>query len=123
MNDVIKDLELDYIFVHADEDVYARLAQIIWKHSDAYKKVIILMGGFHTLRVRQRLIFKRHGFLNFKDWCVDSGIIALGSVDTAIMAKHYYRNMRLLKESFDALVQYRVDQLTDTYSDIEKDLH
>ena len=66
MNSINKDLELEYIFVHADEDVYARLAQIIWKHSDLYKKVILFMGGFHTLRVRQRLIYKRFGVLDFK---------------------------------------------------------
>ena len=31
--------------------------------------------------------------------------------------------MRLLKESFDALVQYRVDKLTETYSNIENEFH
>eukprot|EP00795_Rhopilema_esculentum_P013857 gene13857-4799_t len=48
--DLMKELEIGHVFAHADEQVYARLAHILWKYPEVYQKVIILMGGFHQLR-------------------------------------------------------------------------
>ena len=69
------------------------------------------MGGFHQLRVRQRLIFKPHAIMGYKEWFMDSGTISPGSVDNAFGGNHYYRCMRLLKEVFDAFVQLRTEIL------------
>ena len=91
INRIITDLELNHLFVHANEEVYARLTHIIWKHGDIYKKIFIIMGGFHQLRVRQKTLFKRHGYLGYKEWFVDAGIIAPGSVERAFSGYHYYR--------------------------------
>ena len=46
LNDIVYDLGLNHIFAHADEDVYSKLVQIIWKHCSQYKNIIVLMGGF-----------------------------------------------------------------------------
>ena len=77
------------------------------------------MGGFHQLRVRQRLIFKRHAIMRYIEWFVDSGTISPGSVDNAFSGNHYYRCMRLLKEAFDALVQSRTEKITNQYVNID----
>lgn len=69
------------------------------------------MGGFHQLRVRQKLLFKRHSCRGYNQWCVDSGIIASGSADQAFEGRHYYRSMRVHKECFDALVQFKVEEI------------
>ncbi len=122
LNYVIQDLGLDFVFAHADEDVYSRLVQIIWKHGDLYKKIIVMMGGFHQLLVRQRLIFKRHGLMGYKDWMVDAGTIAAGSVEKVFKGKHYDRCMRVLKECFDALVQFFVDDCAQGYEAFDPDL-
>ena len=50
----MRDLDLDHIFSDGDEQVYARLAHIIWKEPELYRNIDILMGGFHELRVRQK---------------------------------------------------------------------
>ncbi len=122
LRDIIEDLGLEFIFAHADEDVYAKLVQIIWKNGNHYKKVIVMMGGFHQLRVRQRLIYKRHACMGYKDWHIDSSTIAPGSADQAFSGKHYYRCMRVLKESFDALVQFFAETTTNNYTDMESEL-
>lgn len=109
---MIEELEIPHIFVHSDELVYSKLCDIVWKNKDLYQKLILLMGGFHQLRVMQRLIYKRHYCRGFRDWCVDSGVIADGSADSAFEGRHYFRCMRVNKECFDALVQYRIEQLT-----------
>lgn len=119
---LMKELDVGHIFAHSDEQVYARLCHIIWKYPDVYKNVILLMGGFHQLRVRQRMIHKRHDCKGYKSWWIDAGVIAAGSADKAAEGGHYYRNMRLHKESFTALVQMRIEELTANYSTIEPNL-
>ena len=114
--------DIGHIYAHADEQVYARLAHILWKCPDTYQNVIILMGGFHQLRVRERMIHKRHGSKGYKSWWTDAGVIAMGSVEKAAEGGHYYRNMRLHKESFCALVQFRVESLTSNYANIDAGL-
>ena len=54
----MRDLDLDHIFAHGDEQVYARSAHINWKEPELYRDIGILMGGFHELHVRQKLFTK-----------------------------------------------------------------
>ena len=76
----INDVEISHIYVHADEMVYSKLCHIIWKNPELYKCIVTLMGGFHQLRVKQRLIYKRSNCIGIKEWCINAGIIAPGSV-------------------------------------------
>ena len=123
LSDIIKELDLDHIFAHADELVYSKLVYILWKFPDIYDRVIVLMGGFHQLRVLQKQIYKRYACLNFKSWLIDSDVIAKGSLDQAIVGTHYYRSMRILTESFKALVQYSFEKAMlengDNFSEIK----
>ena len=73
-----EDLNIQRIYVHADEAVYSKLLQLIWKHGKFDKKIIPLMGGFHQLLVLQKIIYKRHACIGYKKWFVDSKIIASG---------------------------------------------
>ena len=73
------------------------------------------MSGFHKLRVFQRVLFKRCSCLGLQDWFVDSGTIAAGSVSQPFEGRHYYRSIRLRKEGFHALVQRRVEDITDKF--------
>ena len=115
-------LEVPDIFAHADEQVYARVLHLVWKHKDEYANIIPLMAGFHQLRVFQKLLFKRHHCKGYRDWFVDAGIIAGGSTNQAIEGRHYFRSMRLHKEGFCALVQSRVEDLTCNYKSIDQEL-
>ncbi len=76
------------------------------------------MGGFHQLRARQRILYKRHACKGYKSWWVDAGMIAAGSADKAAEGGHYYRNMRLDKETFNALVQFRNQNVTANYEEM-----
>ena len=120
--EVMDCLEIKRMFVHADEQVYARLVQLIWNHKDRFKNIIPLLGGFHQLRVLQKILYKRHAVVGYGDWFWDSGVIAEGSVPKAIEGKHYYRCMRVHKEGFDALCQYRFDEITGDYKNINPNL-
>ena len=69
------------------------------------------MIGFHQLRVKQRLIYKRSKCIGIKEWCIDAGIIAPGSAAQAIEVHHYHRCMHLHKECFDILAQFRFEKM------------
>ena len=120
--EVIEYLEIPHIFVHSDEMIYAKLCHILWKNKDLYRSVILLMGGFHQLRVCQRLLFKRFHCKGYKEWCIDAGVIAAGSADQALNGKHYFRCMRLHKEMFDALIQTRIEDLTKNFTEVNAKL-
>ena len=120
--DIMQDLEVPYIYVHSDEAVYSKLCHILWKNKELYKNLILLMGGFHQLRVRQKLLFKRHSCRGYKQWCIDSDVIAPGSEDQAFEGRHYYRCMRIHKECFDALVQLKVEELTKNHTGTDPEL-
>ena len=80
------------------------------------------MGGFHQLMVMQKIIYKQHGCMGYKQWLSDAEIIAAGSPENAIEGGQYYRCMRIHKEAFDALVQLRTENITDSYLTISSDL-
>ena len=125
----MKDLDLTHNFGHGDEhvhatfmQVYARLAHIIWKNPELYRNITTLIGIFHELRVRQETIYKRHALRGYQKWVIDPKTIAPGLSDAAIEGRHYYRNIRIIKEMFCALVQYRVKELTNDYNDMDMTL-
>ena len=107
--DLMKDLEVEHIFPHSDEQV---LPDILWKFPEVYKDIVILMGGFHQLRVRQHILYKRYGCMGYKSWWIDAGVIASGSPEKAAEGNHHHMSMRLHKETFNALIQFRAENLT-----------
>ena len=81
--------------------------------------MVILMGGFHELCVRQKTIYKTYTLSGYQKWVIDAKTIASGSSDVVVEGRHYYRNTRINKEIFYALVQYTVEELTNYYNDMD----
>ena len=120
--ELLKDLEIDHISAHSDEQVYDRLCHIIWKKPTRFQAVILLMGDFHQLTVRQKTIFKRHNIMGYHKWLTDAGVVAAGYADAAVEGRHYYSNMRISKELFCVLVQHKVETLTSKYQEMDFEL-
>ena len=120
--ELLKDLEIDHILAHSDEHVYDRLCHIIWKKPTRFQALILLMGGFHQLTVRQKTIFKRHNIMGYHKWLTDAGVVAARYADAAVEGRHYYRNMRINKELFCVLVQHKVETLTSKYQEMDFEL-
>ena len=77
---------------------------IKWLNEGLCDKIFPLLGGFHTLLVKLKILHKKYGVLGMKDWWVDSSVVVVGSVDKAAEGKHYRRSTRVHKQSFKALV-------------------
>ena len=49
-------------------------------------------------------------------------LIISGSADQAFEGRHYYGSMRVHKECFDALVQFKVEEITSGHTNTEPEL-
>ena len=108
---IIDELAITFICVDSNKMAYSKVCEILWKNKDIYTKIILLMGGFHLLRVMQRLPYKRHFPKGYREWCVNAKTVAGGSIDQAFEGRHYYRSMRMHKECFGADVQFRIEKV------------
>ena len=63
--------------------------------------------------------------MGYHKWLTYAGVVAAGSADAAVEGRHYYRNMRINKESFCALEQHKGETLTSKYQEMnfEKSLY
>ena len=99
-----------YGFAYAHEQVYSPLVHLIWK--DLYAYVIPIMRGFHQLKIIQKILYKRHQCMGYKDWFVYSEITVPESAEQGFEGRHYFRSMRLHKEEFAAVAQTKVESHT-----------
>ena len=72
---------------------------IKWIETGDYEKIVPLLGGFHTILVFLKILHKKYGVLGLKEWWIDSEAIQPGSADKADEGKHYFRSVRLHKQS------------------------
>ena len=118
----ISDLHLTHIYVHADEDIYMNIVQLKWKYKDLYRNIVPLIGGFHKLRVFQRLICKRFSCLGLQQLFLDAKAMPSGVVHKGFSAYHYYFCMDVVKVAFCAILQIRMETLTSSYSKLSPEL-
>ena len=82
---------------------------IIWLYEKKYDKIIPLIGGFHTLLVYLKILFKKYGCLGLQQWWVVANAIQQGSVSQAIEGRHY-RGICLHKQSFNVLLRNKIER-------------
>ena len=56
LSNEVGQLDLHSLFLHADEAVYSKLMMIKWLNERLYDKIFPLLGGFHTLLVKLKLL-------------------------------------------------------------------
>ena len=67
MTEMVGELKSDCIFLHAHEVVYCKIMMIKWLNEGQYGKIIPLLGGFHTLLVKLKILHKTFGVLGLKE--------------------------------------------------------
>ena len=73
---IMETLELKEIVCVFDQALYAKAAEITWKHDDKFKNIILRMGAFHTICNLLSTIGKRFQDAGLRDLCVEAGVIA-----------------------------------------------
>ena len=111
LSNQVGQLDLDCLFLHADEVTYSKLMMIKSLNEGLYDKIFPFLGAFHTLLVKLRILLKKFGLLGMKNWWVDTNVVAVGSADKAAEGKHYCHSTRLYKPYFEALVRFRIMEI------------
>lgn len=86
-----------------DQAMYAKVVEITWKHPEEFCSIIVRMGDFHTICTHLAIIGKRFQDAGLRDLCVESGVIAEGSVTGIMEGRKYNRAVRLHKLVYEAL--------------------
>ena len=102
----IKDaLNLQEIVCVFDQAVYAKAAEIVWKHQDRFHTIILRMGAFHKTCMLLSIIGKWFRDAGLRDLAVESGVIAEGSIDKVLESCQYNRGVRLHKLVYEAILR------------------
>ena len=98
-------LKLNSTVVVLDQALYSKAMEIKWKHSGQFADVIVRMGAFHTICTMLAIIGKRFQDAGFRDLCIESQVIAEGSVSGVLEGRRYSRAVRLHKVVYKALMR------------------
>lgn len=100
----IKDtLQLKSIMVVLDQALYAKATEILWKYPDIFKGIVQRMGAFHTICTLLSILRKRFQDAGLRDICIESGVLAEGSVSGVLDGRRYNRSVRFHKLMYEAL--------------------
>ncbi|KAG1703716.1 hypothetical protein GQR58_004176 [Nymphon striatum] len=88
-----------------DQALYAKAAEVAWKHKLRFDSLLLMMGNFHIICNMLSIIGKLFRDAGLRDLAVESGVIAEGSIDKVLDGKQYNRGVRLHKLTYEALMR------------------
>ena len=99
----IKDtFQLKSIVVVLDQALYAKATEIVWKYN-MFKGIVLRMGAFHTFCTLLSILGKRFQYADLRGICIESRVIAEGSVSGVLVKRRYSRTVRFHKLMYEAL--------------------
>ena len=104
-NLMMEQLHLERIVVVMDQALYAKTTEIAWKHREKYARIVLRMGTFLSIMTLLAIIGKRFQDGGLRDLCIESGIVAEGSVSGVLDGKMYNRAVRTHKYIYEALMR------------------
>ena len=80
-----------------EQALYAKAADMKWKHSAQFNAIVLRMGVFHSICTFLAVIGNRLLDAGLRDVCVESGVIADGSAAGALEGRSYNRVIRFTR--------------------------
>lgn len=102
---IMTSLSLQSIILVADQAIYAKVTEILWKHTARFPNIIPRLGAFHTACTLLHIIGKRFQDAGLKDLCIESGVLAEGSVAGVLEGRKYNRGVRFHKLLYEGLMR------------------
>lgn len=115
------ELQLPVISIVVDQAIYAKVSEIAWKHRDKYANVIIRMGAFHIICNALAVLGKRFMDAGLRDICIESGIVAEGSINGVLEGKMYNRAVRVHKLVYESLMRLIWEQFVSQLNENEQE--
>ena len=103
--DIRRRLNLSEIVVVIDQALYAKACEVTWKNRDLYGYNLLRLGTFHTICNVLSIIGKRFKDAGLHDICIESGILAEGSVSSVTEGKMYNCAVRVHKYFYETLLR------------------
>ena len=97
--------KLKSIVLVFDQAMYEKASEIQWKQSEGFKDIALRMGVFHTACTMLSIIGKRFQDAGLRELCVESGVIAEGSVAGVLDGRGYNRGVRVHRLMYEALMR------------------
>ena len=101
---IVECLQLSNIVCVFDQALFAKAAEIVWKHKK-FKNIVIKMGFFHTICNFLCIMGKRFNYAGLSDLCVESGVLAEVSVSGVMEGRKYNRTVRVHKLVYESLLR------------------
>lgn len=101
---IMQQLGLKKIVCVFDQALYAKAVEIGWKHSE-FQNIIPRLGVFHTICTMLGILGKRFEDAGLRDLCIESGVVAEGSVAGVLDGRKYNRAVRLHKLLYEAFMR------------------
>ena len=98
-------LSLNTVVVVMDQALYTKAAEIVWKRKEQFQNIVLRLGTFHTICNVLGIIGKRFKDAGLRDLCIESGIVAEGSLRSVLEGKMYNRAVRTHKCIYEALMR------------------
>ena len=89
-----------HIIVIMDQALYAKAAEIIWKHADQYANIILRLGISQTICNVTSNLSTRFQDAGLRDLYIEASIIAEGSINRVMDGNMYNRAVRVHKSIY-----------------------
>ena len=103
---IMRSLQLTKIVCVFDQALYAKAADVTCKHPDKFKTTIIIrLGVFLTICTLLAIVGKRFQDAGLRNLCIESGVIADGSISGVMDGLKYNRVVRVHKLVYEAITR------------------
>jgi hypothetical protein len=115
------ELELDFIFLEADQAIYTKVLQVLFKFkqegSTRFDKMIVRMGGFHIIMCLMKTIYSRFQGSGIVELLSEAGVGAEGTIKAGLNGTNVKQGIRYYKLLFEALLRSKIDFIESTCDD------
>ena len=103
-----------------DQAIFAKAIEIKFKEKEKFKSLVLMMGGFHTLKMFLGVIDTRFKAAGLQDILIQSGVLADGSAERAMTGSMYNRSVRICKLMYEALTRMLIAEMDRNIESIEE---
>ena len=112
------ELKQQDVVIVVDQAIYALAQDVMSKHCEEFKHVVLRLGGFHFAMTMMAVIGKRFADSGLQSILVESGLAGEGAVQGVLNGKHYNRALRchkIVMEAFFRLCWQAFEQCLDDH--------
>ena len=113
--DIKNELGLEYIFLEADQAIYTKVLQILFKFQEDgnnhFDGMIVRMGGFHVIICLMRTIFSRFKDCGMIELLAEVAVGTEGTIRAAMKGGDVKEGIRYYKILYEAFLRSKIDYI------------